>query len=306
MLLSDRIVESRRIEISPIQRQALRTGDLVQIRSHDEILATLDASGALDGLPFMPEMVRFCGEEHRVFKVAHKTCDEHQLRSINDAVHLEGLRCDGHAHGQCGNGCLLYWKARWLRRIDGPSDARSQSSVSSQDGAAASQMRGDKFVCQATELAKAPPLSKWHVSQYWQDLCSGNVGPKNICHSLRYVLTVMTLPRGTAKRATPCDDLKLQPGDLVQVRTKAEIMKTLDANYANRGLQFVPEMFHFCGKQFRVLQRIRTRIDPDTGKLMELKNACVLLEGVTCRGGLVFCPRANYLFWREAWLKRIP
>src|SRR5262245_22225337 len=39
----------------------LRVGERVEVRSIDEILATLDDRAALDGLPFMPEMVKFCG-----------------------------------------------------------------------------------------------------------------------------------------------------------------------------------------------------------------------------------------------------
>ena len=48
-----------------------------------------------------------------------------QLRlRMRNAVHLEGLRCDGQAHGGCQAGCLLYWKEAWLRRV--PSDGRER------------------------------------------------------------------------------------------------------------------------------------------------------------------------------------
>ena len=40
-----------------------RTGDWVQIKSAKEILATLDARGEVDGMPFMPEMLRSVGCE---------------------------------------------------------------------------------------------------------------------------------------------------------------------------------------------------------------------------------------------------
>jgi hypothetical protein len=31
-----------------------------------------------------------------------------------------------------------------------------------------------------------------------------------------------------------------------------------------------------------------------------------LLDGLTCEGICAFnCPRANYFFWRECWLKRV-
>src|SRR5438094_248118 len=40
----------------------LRAGEIVEIRSKEEILATLDEKGRLDGLPFMPEMLKYCGQ----------------------------------------------------------------------------------------------------------------------------------------------------------------------------------------------------------------------------------------------------
>ena len=39
----------------------VRSGDLVSLRPPEEILATLDEQGCLDGVPFMPEMLRFFG-----------------------------------------------------------------------------------------------------------------------------------------------------------------------------------------------------------------------------------------------------
>ena len=52
-----------------------RTGNLVEVRSKEEILATLDQHGCVDGILFMPEMLQFCGQRLRVGAVAHKTCE---------------------------------------------------------------------------------------------------------------------------------------------------------------------------------------------------------------------------------------
>src|SRR5262245_41073430 len=86
----------------------LRAGDWVEVRSKADILRTLDKRGELGSLPFMPEMFRFCGQRFRVFRRAHKTCDPPNGmggRKMANAVHLEGLRCDGAAHGGCQAGC---------------------------------------------------------------------------------------------------------------------------------------------------------------------------------------------------------
>src|SRR5689334_2093498 len=103
--------------------QELHAGDWVQVKSREEILATLDERGRLDALPFMPEMLQFCGKRFRVYKSAHKTCDTietYKGRRMASAVHLEGLRCDGEAHGGCQAQCLLFWKEAWLVRAPDP------------------------------------------------------------------------------------------------------------------------------------------------------------------------------------------
>jgi hypothetical protein len=89
----------------------LRPGDIVTVRSEAEILATLDVDGTLDGLPFMPEMRRFCGHSFHVAARADRTVhDKLGVRTMEDTVHLEDLRCDGAAHDGCCRGCLLFWK----------------------------------------------------------------------------------------------------------------------------------------------------------------------------------------------------
>jgi hypothetical protein len=39
----------------------------VQVKTAAEILATLDSEGKLDGLPFMPEMLQYCGQTVTVY-----------------------------------------------------------------------------------------------------------------------------------------------------------------------------------------------------------------------------------------------
>ena len=102
-----------------LKSATLRAGDWVEVKSKDAILATLDSHGRLDGLPFMPEMFRCCGQRLRVSKRAHKTCDPpkrpRRRRRMANAVHLEDVRCDsGQAHGGCQAGCLIFWKEAWL------------------------------------------------------------------------------------------------------------------------------------------------------------------------------------------------
>src|SRR5215207_2312034 len=111
----------------PVPRSVPRSvhaGDTVRVRSREEILATLDPNGRLDGQPFMPEMLQFAGRELPVFKIAHKTCDtinrpSEGIRRLDRTVHLAGARCDGSAHGGCQAGCLLFWREEWLETPTG-------------------------------------------------------------------------------------------------------------------------------------------------------------------------------------------
>src|SRR5512147_2489270 len=99
----------------------LKAGEWVCVRSKEEILATLDKNGRYDELPFMPQMLQYCGQKLRVARRAHKLCGtQHPTVSgtMKDAVIIENLRCDGQGFGGCQAGCLFIWKESWLKRAD--------------------------------------------------------------------------------------------------------------------------------------------------------------------------------------------
>src|SRR5258706_8393889 len=154
----------------------LRAGDWVEVRSAPEIEATLDDRSCLEGLPFMPEMARYCGTVHRVFRRIDKIIDiiEHTgLRRMSHTVTLEDLRCDGRAHGGCQAGCQLLWKEDWLRRCSGRG-AHEAGSVAPAPGNPVSRIEADAeppaedvYRCQATELFRASSyLHSWDPRQY--------------------------------------------------------------------------------------------------------------------------------------------
>jgi hypothetical protein len=173
----------------------LKTGDWVEVRSKREILASLDVKGCLDGLPFMPEMLQYCGHRFAVYKRAHKTCDTVTGtggRRLPDGIHLD-LRCDGKAHGNCEAACLLFWKEAWLRRVSGPNEVEAAAPIEAEQsagGACAAGCSEDniynatsyhslgevRYACQATELPRyTSRLRWWNLFQYLEDYSSGNV-----------------------------------------------------------------------------------------------------------------------------------
>ena len=101
----------------------LHAGDWVEVRSKEEILKTLDRNGRLENMPFMPEMLAYCGKRLPVFKRVHKSCDTinpTSKRSLVDTVLLGNIRCNGAAHGGCQAQCSVFWKEAWLKPVSGP------------------------------------------------------------------------------------------------------------------------------------------------------------------------------------------
>jgi hypothetical protein len=338
----------------------LRPGELVEVRNEAEILATLDAAGTLDALPFMPEMLEFCGKKFIVYKRSDKTCDTIDNtggRRMWHTVHLENLRCDGGGHGGCQARCLFFWKEAWLKRVR-PSllqriSAKLRGTVKPARQSTAKSLTHEELLrttivsderlnpgeeiysCQATELLKASvPLAWWDIRQYFQDVWTGNASLVELANILCIHLftnilkvgighwtlvstynkiqekcggTPYPFRRGTLTK-TPVEELHLQTGELVQVKTQDEILKTLDKRNKNRGLFFDVEMAPYCNGKFRVLQRVERIISEKTGRMTKLPGDCIMLEGVVCKAVYsekrIACPRSIYSYWREIWLKR--
>lgn len=318
---------------------AFHAGQLVQVRSADEIMATLDENGELESLPFMPEMLQYCGRHFTVGKVANKLCDtigRSGIHKMTNAVHLNELRCDGSSHAGCEAACLIYWKTAWLRPVTGrpplpttapPAPVAIMLTLTD----VSRRVEGDgttAYRCQATEILRAAPhvLPARDLSQYIDDVRSGNVGAAWSMRTLliglfnRYQdLSRRRLPvwlqirrglpwgflRGAADK-TPTARTDLQPGELVRIKSKQEIEKTLNADLLNRGLGFHVEMARFCGRTARVARRVTQILDEKTGRMIYMKNPCIVLEGIVCEGFYTAnCPRAIPAYWREIWLERV-
>ena len=296
-----------------------RAGDLVRVRSASEIRDTLDAHDRLDSVPFMPEMLRWCGNTFRVSSTAHKSCDTVNKtggRSLNGTVHLDDLRCDGSAHGGCNAHCLIFWKEAWLVPATERSprnDTPAEHAITAGPSAKSTQESDRFYTCQATELPRfSAPLPWWNPRQYIDDVRGGNHKASTILRlgTLKFVQN--RLERGIAFRfflrlynalqgplggeprsaddggriqpgdRTPVEAMDLQPGEYVEVKQFEEIRETLDRVGKNRGMRFDIEMTVHCGKRFRVAKRVEKIIDEQTGELVALKTPSIILDGAVC------------------------
>jgi hypothetical protein len=196
------------------------------------------------------------------------------------------------------------------------------------------------YVCQATRLPYASTsLEWWDLRQYVEDYVSGNVGIARLVQGLTYssVYTVMqagvglgaplrwlydrfhwlwggprfprragAIPMGTP---TPHQELNLQPGELVRVKAHDEILKTVNTFSLNRGLSFDAEMVPYCGRTYKVRQRVTKLLDEKTGRMLEMKTPSIILDAVICESRYswcrMLCPRSIFPYWREIWLERV-
>ena len=101
---------------------ALEPGEWVEVKSAEEIRATLDWRGMVRGLYFMDEMWRYCGQRFQVLKRMERLMVERtgEMRNIKNTVLLDGTVCDGAAHDGCDATCQHLWREVWLRRVEGP------------------------------------------------------------------------------------------------------------------------------------------------------------------------------------------
>ena len=101
----------------------LRPGEMVEIKSKEEIFATLDEDDKTQGLRFDSEMLKYCGRRARVLRRIEKIIDEKTGRMLTirkDCVILDGVICTGDYHRSCPRAIYPYWREAWLRRVESP------------------------------------------------------------------------------------------------------------------------------------------------------------------------------------------
>jgi hypothetical protein len=197
-----------------------------------------------------------------------------------------------------------------------------------------------RYSCQATKVYDASrPLSWSNVLQYWRDISTGNHSVlksarvfwfamwRSMLHNLPFGYRALHFMRGRMHRwmlgfdvpdvggaipdgqATPTLVLGLQPGELVRIKSKEEIVQTIRKDRKNRGMRFDQEMVPYCGKTAAVRINVKRIIDEDTGEMLQMKAPTIILEGVYCQAEYsecrLLCPRGVPLFWRELWLERV-
>lgn len=117
--------------------------------------------------------------------------------------------------------------------------------------------------------------------------------------------------RGPTVAPLPAQDslgrVPLAKGDRVRVRSREEILATLNPFNELKGCAFLPQMYEYCGTEQRVFRYMQRFLDERDYKMKKARGV-VLLENSFCNGTIVFggCDRSCFLFWREEWLEKLP
>jgi hypothetical protein len=318
-----------------MKARKFRAGDRVLVRSPEEILSTLAVDGTMDNIPFMPEMLIFCGKPFRIQRRVEKTCVDlappawgaKRRFPENDVVILDSPRCDGRDHNGCKHRCRIFWKEAWLSPMDADTTLTQNSDTGLKALRARLKVKSDEthFFCQSTELSKAtdsfPGRHKfWWVRVPLREIRNGDRSAAEVLklfvlwcwQKIRHTVNGETL-RGPHKQ-TPSESLGLQPGELVRVKSRAQIVQTLDNNGRNRGMSPSPEMMRCCDGLAEVRYRVDRIIDERTGKMLEMRDTVTLqnmrgnetlCEECLCIDQLGDCPRGELMYWREIWLERV-
>jgi hypothetical protein len=304
-------------------RHELVVGDQVEIRPWEEIKATLDAQGCLEHLPFLPEMLPWCGRRAYVFRCVHRLFDyrkTRRMRHMDGAVLLVAAVCDGASHGGCEAACHTIWKPEWLRRIGPRERPDVGSGLKDAPTADASIVHfgtePPNYVCQLTQLhAASRPIDGLTATNFLLPLISGNVAPRaflvgwltHLFNELQHWRKGVSFPEfesalssGVAREHSP-----LLAGDRVVVRSPAEIRSTLNDQLMHRGMWFEPDMVKHCGHRYLVQAEVRKIIDIVTCEMRTMKTPAYLLRGVHFSGERqLFNAQHEPLFWRGVWLER--
>jgi hypothetical protein len=213
----------------------------------------------------------------------------------------------------------LIWKEAWLKRpwTDSSGTLGDPRLLDLCAHTHVTVERGLRYICQMTEIQRASSQLQFRgLGHYWRDLRVGNLRlvPILVAFSVRLFNwtnwrlggAVWPVLKPMNSSSSPHQNLGLEPGQMVRVKSKHAIQVTLNRHLRNRGLEFGQDMIFYCGGSYRVAASINRIVHEGTGELLMLKTPSILLEGVTAIGGSILNPQNEFYYWREIWLDPEP
>jgi hypothetical protein len=117
---------------TPLEVSNLQPGEWVEVKSRDEIMATITRNGFNRGMRYDAEMLKYSGERHRVQMRVDRLINEStgkMMQMKSPCIQLEDVYCRAECTPMrlgCPRASNTYWREIWLRRIDGPAGQKPQ------------------------------------------------------------------------------------------------------------------------------------------------------------------------------------
>lgn len=108
---------------TPAESLNLQPGELVRVKSHEEILQTLNTSSMNRGMFWDAEMVPYCGGTYRILRRVTQMINEKtgQMQEMKTpCVILDDVVCQArysHCRMFCPRSIYPYWREIWLERV---------------------------------------------------------------------------------------------------------------------------------------------------------------------------------------------
>jgi hypothetical protein len=105
-------------------RPKYNIGEIVKVKSRDDIYKSLDAFNRLDGCLFTEQMWRYCNLSYHIIKVVSNIFIERDKRTHKTTAPFYVLRniiCEGRKDcfsKKCDHSCMLLWHERWLDKVN--------------------------------------------------------------------------------------------------------------------------------------------------------------------------------------------
>jgi hypothetical protein len=104
----------------------LQPGELVKVKSHQEILQTVTTGNLNRGMHWDAELVPYCGGTYQVLKRVNKLIDEKtgKMQEMkNECIILDSVVCQARYSAcrmMCPKAMYPYWREIWLERVGAP------------------------------------------------------------------------------------------------------------------------------------------------------------------------------------------
>jgi len=116
---------------TPSGKLNLQPGELVRVKSQEEILKTVDSTNRNRGMYWDAELVPYCGGTYRVLKRVTKLIDEKTAKMVemkNPCIVLDTVICQARyspCRMLCPKEMFPYWREIWLERVEGNNGSKS-------------------------------------------------------------------------------------------------------------------------------------------------------------------------------------